>query len=103
MKKHSGRFGPFYGCSLFPRCEHKEKSCEQCQSPMTRSRYTGFKLCINTACNHLVPTCDKCGAEMVLRNSAKGQFWGCKNYKGNDPLSCKNGKDSKSIQWPELA
>lgn len=103
LKKHSGRFGPFYGCSLFPRCEHKEKSCEQCQSPMTRSRYTGFKLCINTACNHLVPTCDKCGAEMVLRNSAKGQFWGCKNYKGNDPLSCKNGKDSKSIQWPELA
>ncbi|HEA19013.1 MAG TPA: AAA family ATPase [Pseudoalteromonas prydzensis] len=102
LKKQTGRFGPFYGCSLFPRCEHKENPCQQCQSPMTRSRYTGFKLCVNQSCNHMQPICDKCGAEMVLRQSAKGSFWGCKNYQGNDPLSCKNGKDNKAIQWPEL-
>lgn len=102
LKEQSGRFGLFYSCSLSPRCEHKEKPCQQCQSPMTRSRHAGFKLCVNESCNHMQPICDKCGAEMVLRNSAKGQFWGCKNYQGNDPLSCKNGKDSKAIKWPEI-
>lgn len=102
LKKQTGRFGVFYSCSHYPRCEHTEKPCEQCQSPMTRSRYTGFKLCVNTRCNHLVPTCDKCDAEMVLRSSAKGQFWGCKNYQGDEELSCKNSKNSMAIKWPEL-
>ncbi|MEH6393842.1 UvrD-helicase domain-containing protein [Pseudoalteromonas sp.] len=102
LKKQTGRFGLFYSCSLFPRCEHKEKPCQQCQSPMTRSRHAGFKLCVNESCNHMQPICDKCGAEMVLRQGVKGSFWGCKNYQGNDPLSCKNGKDSKAIKWPEV-
>ncbi|CAM3698807.1 MULTISPECIES: UvrD-helicase domain-containing protein [Pseudoalteromonas] len=101
LKKQTGRFGVFYSCSHYPHCEHKEKPCQQCQSPMTRSRYAGFKACVNESCNHIQPICDKCGAEMVLRQSAKGLFWGCKNYQGNEPLSCKNGKDSKAIKWPE--
>lgn len=101
LKEQTGRFGLFFSCSLFPRCEHKEKPCQQCQSPMTRSRHAGFKLCVHESCNHMQPLCDKCGAEMVLRNSKKGQFWGCKNFKGNDPLSCKNGKDTTAIKWPE--
>ncbi|MFT6902785.1 MAG: DNA helicase-4, partial [Colwellia sp.] len=29
-------------------------------------------------------------------------FWGCRNFKGNAALSCKNGKDPASIQWPDL-
>ncbi|MBL4765146.1 MAG: UvrD-helicase domain-containing protein [Colwellia sp.] len=103
LKKRSGRYGAFYSCSHFPRCEHKEKSCANCESPMTRKRHSGFKLCVNSSCNHIVPTCDKCEAEMVLRKGAKGEFWGCRNYKGNEPMSCKNGIDESKINWPALA
>jgi DNA helicase-4 len=102
LKKQIGRFGVFYGCSLFPRCEHKEQSCDLCESAMTRKRHVGFKSCTNNECNHIVPICNKCDAEMALRQGPKGEFWGCKNFKGNDELSCKNGKDAASIQWPEL-
>lgn len=102
LKKQTSRYGAFYSCSLFPLCEHKEKPCEQCASPMTRKRYSGFKLCVNTNCNHIFPTCDKCDAEMVLRKGPKGEFWGCRNYKGNEPMSCKNGIEESKINWPDL-
>ncbi|AGH43231.1 helicase IV [Paraglaciecola psychrophila 170] len=39
---------------------------------------------------------------MVLRKGPKGDFWGCRNFKGDEALSCKNGRDPASIQWPEL-
>jgi DNA helicase-4 len=102
LKKRTGRFGDFYSCSHFPRCEHKEKSCASCQSPMTRKRHPGFKFCLNDACKSVIPTCEKCHAEMVLRSSKSGDFWGCKNYKGNEPMSCKNGLDTAKIKWPAL-
>ena len=102
LKKQTSRYGTFYCCSLFPRCENKEQPCHQCSSPMTRKRYSGFKLCIDTNCNHIIPICDKCDAEMVLRKGPKGEFWGCRNFKGNEALSCKNNKDTSSIQWPEV-
>jgi DNA helicase-4 len=102
LKKQTGRYGIFYCCSLFPRCRHKEQPCQQCSSPMTRKRHTGFKLCLDTNCNHIIPICDKCDAEMVLRKGPKGDFWGCRNFKGDEALSCKNGRDPASIQWPEL-
>ncbi|PHR85617.1 MAG: AAA family ATPase [Colwellia sp.] len=103
LKKRSSRFGAFYSCSHFPRCEHKEKPCIKCESPMTRKRHSGFKLCLNDSCQNLIPTCAKCNAEMVLRSSKKGEFWGCRNYKGNEPMSCKNGVDNSKINWPEVA
>lgn len=102
LKKRTGRFGPFYACSHFPRCEYKEKPCVKCESPMTHKRYPGFKLCLNDSCKNLIPTCSQCNAEMVLRVSNKGEFWGCRNYKGNDPMSCKNGIDNSKVNWPEL-
>ncbi len=88
LKKRTGLFGTFYACSNFPRCEHKEKPCAQCESPMTRKRYPGFKVCLNDTCKNLIPTCSQCNAEMVLRASKNGEFWGCRNYKGNEPMSC---------------
>jgi len=102
LKKRTGRFGAFYSCSHFPRCEHKEKPCAKCESPMTRKRHLGFKLCLNNSCQDLIPTCEKCNAEMVLRSSKNGEFWGCRNYKGNEPMSCKNGIDESKINWPAL-
>jgi len=102
LKKRKGQYGDFYSCSNFPRCQHKENPCSHCESPMTRKRFTGFKFCLNTACNAMIPICEKCDAEMVLRSSKNGQFWGCKNFKGNEPMSCKNGIDAAKISWPEL-
>lgn len=103
LKKRNGRFGAFYACSNYPRCEHKEKSCKKCESPMTRKRYPGFKFCLNDSCKSLIPTCSQCNAEMVLRVSKNGEFWGCQNYKGNDVLSCKNGVDNSKVNWPEMS
>ncbi|KGJ90158.1 UvrD-helicase domain-containing protein [Colwellia psychrerythraea] len=102
LKKRTGRFGTFYACSNSPRCQHKEKPCANCDSPMTRKRYPGFKTCLNQPCKNIVPTCVQCNAEMVLRKSNKGEFWGCQNYRGNDPMSCKNSVDNANINWPEL-
>jgi len=101
LKKVSGQYGMFYTCSLFPRCDHKASACTQCSSPMTSSQHKGFNECVNNECRKISPTCDKCDAEMVLRKSDKGEFWGCSNYRGNDELSCKNSKNVNSIQWPE--
>ncbi|MBA6340907.1 hypothetical protein H4J59_07880 [Colwellia sp. MB02u-10] len=39
----------------------------------------------------------------MLRSSKNGEFWGCRNYKGKDPLSCKKGLDGSKIHWPEVA
>ncbi|WP_448249680.1 UvrD-helicase domain-containing protein [Thalassotalea agariperforans] len=102
LTKRTGRYGAFYACSHFPRCEHKEKPCVQCESPMSRTRHQGFKLCLNDACKSIIPTCKVCHAEMVLRASKHSEFWGCKNYRGNELMSCKNGVDKAKINWPEL-
>ncbi|WP_057831546.1 UvrD-helicase domain-containing protein [Colwellia sp. TT2012] len=102
LKKRSGRYGVFYTCSHFPRCQHKEKPCAKCASPMTRKRYPGFNFCLNYSCKSLIPTCDKCDAEMVFRTSKNGEFWGCQNYQGDEPMSCKNSLDNAKINWPEL-
>ena len=102
LKKHTGKYGTFYSCSHFPRCEHKETSCAKCASQMTRKRYPGFKFCLNDSCKSLIPTCGRCNAEMVFRASKNGEFWGCKNYKGNEPMSCKNAVDHAKVNWPEL-
>ncbi|MEI6894448.1 MAG: UvrD-helicase domain-containing protein [Colwellia sp.] len=102
LKKRTSQYGTFYSCSYFPRCDHKEKPCAKCESPMTRKRYPGFKFCLNESCKSMIPTCVKCNAEMVLRSGKKGEFWGCSNFKGHEPMSCMNGVDSSKINWPEL-
>lgn len=101
LKARSGRYGTFYSCTHFPLCDHKERACEKCQSAMTKSKYPGFKSCLNPSCNHIIPICDKCGAEMVLRKGKNGEFWGCRNFKGNEEQSCRNANDKSKIRWPQ--
>ena len=102
LKARISRFGSFFSCSYFPLCDHKERGCESCQGVMSRTRYKGFKSCLNQSCQNIFPLCEKCGAEMVLRKSARGEFWGCRNYSGNEPTSCRNAIDSTKIKWPEI-
>ncbi len=76
----------FYGCSNYPLCNHTESGCQACGNPMQR---TGrFKLCLNPDCDSWLPVCPKCGADMVQRKGRYGAFWGCKNFRGDDDISC---------------
>ncbi len=81
-----GRFGAFFGCSNFPRCNHAEKGCQTCGQPMQRQGR--FKVCLDQACGQRVPLCPECGAEMTLRQGPRGEFWGCRNYRGQQQPSC---------------
>jgi len=80
-KTSSGRF---IGCSNFPRCTHTEKTCTKCDTPMMRSGR--FKVCVNDACNWWIPVCPQSRGDM----SYKTGFWGCSDYRGNEPGSCRH-------------
>ena len=90
LKPRVGNFKSFFSCSHFPLCDHKEEGCELCGSPMTRKRFTGFKVCLNDACSHTVPVCSVCGGDMKLRKGPYGEFWGCINYRRDSLKSCSN-------------
>ncbi|MGI3004447.1 UvrD-helicase domain-containing protein [Shewanella algae] len=90
LKPRVGKFKPFFSCSHFPLCDHKEEGCELCGSPMTRKRFTGFKVCLNDTCSHTAPVCSVCGGDMKLRKGPYGEFWGCINYRRDIPTSCSN-------------
>ena len=101
LKEKQGKFGSFYSCSHFPLCEHTENSCEQCNSPMTRQRFAGFQTCLNDECSHMRPLCTVCGAEMIFRTSKYGGFWGCRNHRRDNPLSCRNTIDNSRLVLPK--
>jgi DNA helicase-4 len=84
----SGKFGAFLGCTNYPLCNHAEKGCQGCGQAMKREGR--FKRCLDEDCGHWSPVCPDCGAEMLLRTSARGQFWGCKNFRGDDEPSCQH-------------
>jgi DNA helicase-4 len=92
-----GKFGAFYACSNYPRCNHKENGCVDCGSPMTRKQQPGFKMCLSEECNNAIPLCDMCGAQMTLRKGSRGEFWGCRNYRGKESPSCGNTKQPNEI------
>tara|TARA_R110000737_G_scaffold43716_1_gene64236 strand:- start:10865 stop:13966 length:3102 start_codon:yes stop_codon:yes gene_type:complete len=100
LNEKLGKFGTFYGCSHFPICDHTEPSCAQCQSPMTRTRYMGFKVCLDVSCGHSVPLCPECDGDMQLRKSARGAFWGCANYRGKEQPSCQHTVDQNALRLP---
>ncbi|MGI2024419.1 UvrD-helicase domain-containing protein [Shewanella glacialipiscicola] len=88
LKPRVGNFKSFYSCSHFPLCDHKEEGCELCGNPMTRKRFTGFKVCLNDDCGHISPICSVCGGDMKLKKGPYGEFWGCSNYRGQNVPSC---------------
>lgn len=62
-----GRFGKFIGCSNFPECRYSQAILVK----------TGAK-------------CPECGGDLVEKRTRRGRtFYGCANYKGDDPDSCK--------------
>ncbi len=78
----------FYGCSNYPLCNHTESGCQACGNPM--QRVGRFKICLDPDCESWVPVCPKCGADMVQRKGRYGAFWGCRNFRGDDDISCRH-------------
>ena len=79
----------FYGCSHYSLCKHTENGCSECGSRMMRinENTSNYKACSN--CTNWLPLCATCGGDMIYRKGSYGLFWGCRNYSGNDELSCK--------------
>lgn len=100
LKAKNGKFGAFYACSHFPLCEHSEKGCERCHQPTTGKRIAGFKVCLDYNCGHVTPLCSQCGADMVLRQGARGAFWGCRNYRGKKQPSCNYTVEEEALHIP---
>lgn len=76
MVLRRGRFGPFFSCSQYPRCqqaanvrgEARKKAEQQMPAPARPKP---------------IPTtvaCEACGAPMVIRSSRRGQFLGCSRF-----------------------
>ncbi|MCY1264132.1 ATP-dependent DNA helicase Rep [compost metagenome] len=76
----------FMGCSNYPRCDHTERMCPKCSSPMFRQGR--FRVCVNKRCSWPIPICPVSGGDMSLKPGNGRQFWGCSHYRGNDPTSC---------------
>lgn len=64
--KH-GRFGKFIGCSNFPACKYR----------------TGIQTKTGARC-------PQCGGDLIEKRTRRGRtFYGCANYKGDDPNACR--------------
>lgn len=76
----------FMGCTNYPRCDHTENSCQRCDAPMeTVGR---FRRCVKTSCGWWIAICPISGGEMSYKHAFK--FWGCSDYRGDDPKSCRH-------------
>ena len=73
-----GRFGKFIGCSNFPNCRYSQ----QIQGK------TGAK-------------CPECGGDLVEKRTRRRRlFYGCSNYKKDDPGSCNFAVWKRPLQQP---
>jgi DNA helicase-4 len=95
LVQRTSQHGSFLGCSKYPLCQHKERVCQKCSSPMVRQGR--FKVCLDASCAHIVPICPKCGAEMVKRRGQYGEFWGCRNY-GNSQSPCTHTENTIDVR-----
>ena len=112
----TGRFGKFFACSGYPKCEYTEKvngnggekdqftpeevgrKCPKCQLVLVKrkGRYgffigcSGFPGCkyIEQGEKEINAKCPKCDGDIVERRTKKAKlFWGCSNYPKCDHAS----------------
>ena len=87
MVVREGKFGKFLACPNFPKCRNIKQLNEAKQEVQESEEDKKLK--------ELDIKCDKCGANMVLRNGRYGKFFACSNYptcksiKGLDEISPK--------------
>lgn len=92
MVPRNGKYGFFFGCTHYPLCKNTEQGCNLCDGPM--KRVEGKKICMDEDCRDWIHVCSICGADMKLISGRYGKFWGCKNFRGNEPVSCRGTIDA---------
>jgi len=87
----TGRYGKFLACSGFPACKNikslggdKGKTPENPKMTELAAKYAGEK-------------CEKCGADMAIKNGKYGPFLACTAYP-----KCKNIKNIKTGDAPDV-
>ncbi|WP_372738206.1 UvrD-helicase domain-containing protein [Neptunomonas sp.] len=83
LVKRKGPYGSFIACSNYPLCQHKKSTCPQCSADMQTSGR--FSVCLNHECGGWVPLCPQCGGDLKHREGRYGKFWGCSNYRSQEP------------------
>lgn len=82
MVVREGKFGKFLACPNFPKCRNIKPYSEANGAAQAKEESEEDK-----KLNEMHLKCDKCGADMVLRNGRFGKFFACSNYP-----TCKNIK-----------
>ncbi len=88
----TGRYGKFLACSGFPDCKNiKSMGTGQEKSPQENTALTELSAKYNDI------KCDKCGADMAVKNGRFGAFLACTAYP-----KCKNIKNIKTDDTPDV-
>ena len=88
----TGRFGPYYGCTAYPRCSFVANLRGEAKKRAAVEVPTAAK-------PEPIPTdipCDACGAPMVIRTGRTGRFLGCSKYP-----KCRSSKPLPEGATPE--
>ena len=74
MVVRSGKFGKFAACPNFPKCRNTKPLVSETEKQETEEKKEPKKEIIADF------KCEKCGSDMVLRNSRYGSFYACSKY-----------------------
>ncbi|HYO09984.1 MAG TPA: type I DNA topoisomerase, partial [Tepidisphaeraceae bacterium] len=95
MIKRRGRFGEFLGCSGYSvKNEKGEPSC----STIINLDKEGHPLPPKPPPIKTTVKCEKCGSDMLLRDSKRGPFLGCSSFP-----KCRSTKMMKKLEGADLA
>ncbi|MCQ2977588.1 MAG: topoisomerase DNA-binding C4 zinc finger domain-containing protein, partial [archaeon] len=72
LVKHNGKYGPFVGCSGFPKCKYVKN--------LEGNSFNSQNKNLNGEKKNSEKICPKCGSKLVKRFGKFGKFWGCSNY-----------------------
>jgi len=101
LERRSGRKGDFYGCSFYPYCEGTALSCPACGNGAFTSNGHRHR-CSNPDCSFEAETCPSCGVGYLKLNTngPYGPFYGCTNWRGDDPTSCRYKRKAPQTSFP---
>jgi DNA helicase-4 len=86
--QRNGRYGAFFACSNFPRCNQNFRTCSHCDDGPLLRIGEDFR-CGNEACDQRTDACPKCSSmnaprwtgALVQRQGPYGAFWACRNWR----------------------
>jgi DNA helicase IV len=86
IKRRTGKFGNFWGCSHYPLCPGKLKACPECRTGGLVRLNAGLRSEYRcTDCRKVVAGCPQCSDGYLIRRTGRyGAFWGCSNWSGGD-------------------